>query len=155
MPLDPAFLEDCLYLESGILLDEVLHVDVEQSLVRARMPTHDALPITASQRVVPGVHPRHVSGGLMVHMTGVIAFVHFYYVLGLRHADGWTGYGARIHDARFRALAEPGLPLTLQCRAIKNRRIGDKISVRYEMRFEQGEQLVYEGEQTALWIKAR
>ena len=41
------------------------------------------------------------------HMTGMIGFVHAYYVLGLRHADGWIGYGAKIHSARFRALAPP------------------------------------------------
>jgi len=48
-----------------------LNVKFEKSLVRVRMPTHDELPITREQRVHPTRHPRHVSGGLMVHMTGV------------------------------------------------------------------------------------
>ena len=29
----------------------------------------------------------------MVHLTGMLGFMHAYYVLGLRHADGWIGYG--------------------------------------------------------------
>jgi len=155
VPLDAAFLADCLYTAEGILLDEILEVDPERSRVRARMPTHPDLPITRTQRVVPGVHPRHVSGGLMVHMTGVIAFVHFYYVLGLRIADGWTGYGARIHEARFRALAEPGDPMVLECEALRVRRLGDKINARYRLEFRQNDVVVYEGEQTALWLKMR
>ena len=54
------------------------------------MPTIYAFPLTRAQRAHPVFHPRHVSGGLMVHMTGMVAFVHAYYVLDLRHADGWS-----------------------------------------------------------------
>jgi 3-hydroxymyristoyl/3-hydroxydecanoyl-(acyl carrier protein) dehydratase len=155
MPLDPDFVADCLYDEDALLLDEVLTVDQAESLVRVRMPTHDELPLTASQRVDPVLHPRHVSGGLMVHMTGVAAYAHFYYVLGLRTKDGWTGYGVRIHDARFHAIAPPGDPLILECKALQVRRMGKRINARYAFHFTQNDRLVYEGEQTALWIKAR
>lgn len=153
MPLDPEFVADCLYLPDGLLIDELLEVDREASRIRVRMPTHDALPITRSQRVHPTLHPRHVSGGLMVHMTGVAAFVHFYYVLGLRHSDGWTGYGVRIHEARFKNLAVPPEPLVLECTALRTRRIKDTINARYRFVFTQNDKLVYEGEQTALWQK--
>ena len=155
MPLDPEFTRDCLYREGGLLLDEVLEVDREASLVRARMPTHAELPITSEQRVDPVLHPRHVSGGLMVHMTGVIAFVHFYYVLDLRHSDGWTGYGVRIHNARFKSLAKVGEPLILECQATRTRRIRESINARYHFRFTQEDRLVYEGDQTAMWTKVR
>lgn len=153
MPLDPDFVADCPYGPEGQLLDEILLVDHAQSLVRARMPTHDALPITHAQRAHPRLHPRHVSGGLMVHMTGIMGFVHAYYILGLRHRDGWVGYGAKIHAARFHALAAPGEPLVLEAKA-KQVRIGDKRGIgRYDLRFYQGDTLVYEGDQTAWWEK--
>lgn len=153
MPLDPEFIEDCPYGPEGQLIDELLLVDLENSLVRARMPTHDELPITRTQRVHPTRHPRHVSGGLMVHMTGIVGFLHAFYVLGLRHRDGWIGYGAKIHHARFHALAAPGEPLILECRA-KQLRKGDlRVLGRYDLRFTQGDTLVYEGDQTAWWTR--
>jgi len=30
----------------------------------------------------------------MVHVTGMLGFAHAYFVLGLRHADGWIGPSA-------------------------------------------------------------
>lgn len=149
--IDPAFLADCPYGPGGLLIDEVLRVDREASRVVARMPTHDDLPLTREQRADPVRHPRHVSGGLMVHMTGMVAFVHAYYVLDLRHADGWIGYGGRIHAARFKALARPGEPLELECKATQLRRTPTSVLGRYDFRFTQAGTLVYEGDQTALW----
>jgi 3-hydroxymyristoyl/3-hydroxydecanoyl-(acyl carrier protein) dehydratase len=153
MPLERAFLDDCPYLEDGVLIDEILEIRKEDGFVSVSMPTHAELPITRTQRAHPVRHPRHVSGGLMVHMTGMVAFVHAYYVLGLRHSDGWVGYGARIRAARFHALARPGDPLTLTCKPTQLRR-GDKtVLARYDFRFFQRETLVYEGDQTALWTR--
>jgi 3-hydroxymyristoyl/3-hydroxydecanoyl-(acyl carrier protein) dehydratase len=153
MPLDPAFVADCPYGPGGLLLDEILEIDAPNNLVRARMPTHDDLPLTREQRAHPVRHPQHVSGGLMVHMTGMMGFVHSYYVLGLRHSDGWVGYGAKIYSARFRALARPGEPLVLECKATQVRRGETSIFGRYTFRFLQGETLVYDGEQSAMWMK--
>jgi len=153
MPLDPAFVADCPYAPSALLLDEILEIDADAGFVAARMPTHADLPLTRDQRVHPVRHPRHVSGGLMVHMTGMVALVHAYYVLGLRHAEGWVGYGARITSARFHALAPPGEPLRLECRATQLRKSSKTVLARYAFRFLQGETLVYEGDQTALWSR--
>lgn len=153
MPLDPAFLDDCPYGPAGLLIDEVLRIDRDASLVVARMPTHDDLPLTREQRAHPVRHPRHVSGGLMVHMTGMVAFVHAYYVLELRHADGWIGYGGRIHAARFRSLARTGEPMELECKSTQLRRTPTSVLARYDFRFTQAGTLVYEGDQTALWSR--
>jgi hypothetical protein len=151
MPLDPDFVADCPYGPGGLLLDELLTVDRDAGLVVARMPTHDELPLTREQRAHPVKHPRHVSGGLMVHMTGMIAFVHAYYVLDLRHADGWIGYGGRIHGARFKALAKPGEPMDLSCKTREMRKGTTSVLARYDFVFTQGGAVVYEGDQTALW----
>lgn len=153
--MDPDFVADCPYGPDALLIDELLEVNREASRVRVRMPTHANLPITRAQRAHPVRHPRHVSGGLMVHMTGVLGFVHAYYVMDLRHAEGWIGYGVRIHDARFSALAEPGEPLILEGRATRTRKIREQIFVRYALRFTQGETVVYTGDQTAAWTQVR
>jgi 3-hydroxymyristoyl/3-hydroxydecanoyl-(acyl carrier protein) dehydratase len=155
MPLDPAFVADCPYGPEGLLIDEVLTIDRERKLVRARMPTSDALPLTSAQRADPVRHPRHVSGGLMVHMTGMMGFLHAYYLLDLRHESGWIGYGAKIHSARFRALAPPGEPLVLECAATQTRRGDTSVFARYAFRFTQMqrgvETVVYEGDQSAFF----
>lgn len=153
MPLDPDFVADCPYAPGALLIDDVLEIDRERSLVRCNMPTHDDLPITRDQRVHPLKHPRHVSGGLMVHMTGVVGLVHAYHVLDLRHRDGWIGYGVRIHSAKFAALAPPGDPLVLEGRMTQGRRGSKRILARYELVFTQRGKTVYQGEQSAMWIR--
>lgn len=153
MPLDPAFVEECFYELDGLMIDEVLEVDREASLIRARMPTHADLPLTRLQKVHPVRHPRHVSGGLMVHMTGVAGMVHAYYVLDLRHSEGWVGYGGAIHRGRFKNLAEPGEPIEIRCQATRVRRRDKSIMARYDLLFSQSGKPVYEGDQTAMWVK--
>ncbi|MDP1920653.1 MAG: hotdog fold domain-containing protein [Myxococcales bacterium] len=155
MPLEPAFVEDCPYGPGGLLIDEILSIDAEKGEVICQMPMHDELPLTREQRVHPVRHPRHLSGGLMVHMTGMLGFVHAYYVLGLRHAEGWIGYGAKIHEARFLALAKPGMPIVLKGWTTRSRRMNDAIMVRYQFEFRQGETVIYTGDQTAMWAKVK
>jgi hypothetical protein len=91
----------------------------------------------------------------MLHMTGMLGFLHAWYVYGLRHADGWIGYGAKIHEARFLALATPGAPLILAGWTTRARRGDLSIVARYRFEFTQGDTLVYEGDQTAMWTRVR
>jgi hypothetical protein len=151
--LEQAFLDDCPYAPEAVLLDELLGVDVATGTVVARLAVHDDLPLTRWQRVHPVKHPRHVNGALMVHLTGVLGLCHAYYVLGLRHAEGWIGYGARIHEARFLELAVPPEPMVLTCQATKVRRMRASIVARYQFRFVQAGRSVYEGDQTAVWTR--
>lgn len=153
MPLDPAFVADCPYLEPGLLIDEIVSVDREASSVVARMPTRADLPFTRDQRAHPERHPRHVNGGVIVHATGIIGFVHAYHVLDLRHADGWIGYGTHIHAGRFRSMGTIGSPLLLACRATSVRRIKGAIVARYDLRFTQDDAVVYEGDHGAIWSR--
>jgi len=153
MALDAAFVADCPYGPGALLIDDVVRVDREASVVVARMPTHADLPITRDQRVHPERHPHHVSGGLMIHATGIVGFVHGYYVLDLRHAEGWSGYGTHIHEGRFRKMAKIGPAMLLTCTASNVRRIRGAIIARYQFRFEQEDEVVYEGEQTAMFTR--
>jgi hypothetical protein len=153
MPLEPAFLDDCFYGPDAVLIDEILDVDRERGTVRARMPTPATLPLVRDQRGDPRKHPPHVAAALIVHATGIVGFAHAYYVLGMRHADGWVGFGTHIHQARFRAMAEIGPPLIIVCEPIQSRRFAGNLFVRYKFTFTQGEAetVVYESEQSAVW----
>lgn len=150
--LDPAFVADCPYGPGGLLLDEISEIDRAASRVVAVMPTHDDLPLTREQRAHPVRHPRHVSGGLMVHMTGMVGFVHAYYVHDLRHADGWIGYGGRIQKARYLRLAPPGEPIVIECRELTSRRTKTRLFAKYAFVFTQGGEPIYDSEQSALWM---
>jgi hypothetical protein len=154
MALDPDLVRDCLYDESGLFFDEVLSIDREASVIRLRMPTHPDLPLTRSQRVDPERHPRHVSGGLMVHMSAMVGFAHAFYCLDVRRAEGWVGYGAIIHKVRYPHLARIGEPLVLEGRATHVKRGATRLVVRYAFLFEQAGVAVYEGDQTAVWSRS-
>lgn len=153
MALDPKFVADCPYDTGSLLLDDIVSVDREASSIVARMATSEDLPLTRDQRADPRRHPRHVSGALMIHMTGIMGFAHAYFVLDLRHADGWIGYGTHIHEARFRRMGTIGDPLDLACTASSVRRIRGALVVRYRFRFTQTGDVVYEGEHTAMFSR--
>jgi 3-hydroxymyristoyl/3-hydroxydecanoyl-(acyl carrier protein) dehydratase len=151
-PFDYEFLDDLPYEPEVLLFDALVDVDREASRVTCRMPTLDSLPLTRHQRIDPVRHPRHVSGGLLVHATGMLGFIHAYYVLGLRHRDGWVGYGTHIHSATFRKLVPPGTPIEASCTATKVRSGRARHVVRYDFRFLHEGDTCYEGDQTAMWM---
>ena len=111
MGLDPGFIADCPYGPDGLLLDDIVTIDRDASTIVATMATRPDLPLTREQRAHPERHPHHVSGALMIHATGILGFAHAYFVLDLRHADGWIGYGTHIHAARFRRMGKIGPPM--------------------------------------------
>ena len=90
----------------------------------------------------------------MVHATGMLGFVHAYYVLGLRHNEGWIGYGTHIHRLVFRKLVQPG-PHAIDAKCtITKKRIGKaRCFVRYSFELRHEGHLAYESDQSAMWIK--
>jgi hypothetical protein len=151
MTLDPAFVADCPYGPDGLLLDAITRIDRDTSTLVATMPTRADLPLTRDQRAHPVRHPHHVSGALMIHATGILGFAHAYFVLDLRHADGWIGFGTHIHEAKFRRLGEIGPPMVLTCTATAVRKIRGSLMVRYRFAFEQNGTRIYDGDQSAMW----
>src|SRR5438067_2372902 len=93
---DPDFLADLPYSPEVLFFDELTSIDKDKSQIVCRMPTDVPMPFVSAQRNDPVRHPRHVAGAVMVHATGMMGFVHAYYVLGLRHHQGWVGYGTHI-----------------------------------------------------------
>lgn len=152
-PFDAAFLEDMPY-DPGqtMLFDQLLELDREASRIVCRWPTSPDEPITRAQRNHPVRHPAHVSGALMVHATGILGFIHAYYVLGLRHHEGWVGYGTTMNRVAFRKLVPPGETIIATCHATRARMGTHRHFVKYAFRFEHEGDLAYESEQSAMWI---
>lgn len=150
---DAAFLADLPYEPAVLMFDRILELDREQSRVVCRMPTDGAIPFTDRQRAHPERHPRHVAGAALVHATGMLGFVHAYYLIGLRHAAGWIGYGTHIHKAVFRKLVPPGSPIEAACVATRSRLGKSRHVVRYSFEFRHDGDLCYEGDQSAIWIQ--
>ncbi len=155
MPLEDEFVADALYDADALFLDEIVEVDRAADRVVARMTPHPNLPLTVSQRVRPDTHPRHVNGGLMIHITGVLGLAHGYYCLGLRSRDGWVGFGAGIHNARYPSIAVMESPLILVAEAIKVRQGATRVMARYRFTFTQDDRTVFASEQSAMWVRER
>lgn len=153
------FLASMPYDPRAFLLDEVTLVDPVGRRVEARLDTTKPLPFVDAQRGSPELHPRHVNGGVMVHLTGMLGLVHAFFLEGLRFDEGpgegaaWIGFGGRIHRAEFRALARVGPPLELQLVETKRRAGAERRVVRYEFLFSQSGRRCYVGDQTASWLR--
>lgn len=152
-PFEQAFLDDLPYDPEVLLFDRLLEVDRDKSLVRCRWTTSDSEPITRSQRGHPVRHPRHVAGSLMVHATGMLGFIHAYYVLGLRHREGWIGYGTHMYKAVFRKLVPPGDEIIATGWAKRSRMGQVRHFLRYAFEFRHEGDLCYESEQAAMWLQ--
>jgi hypothetical protein len=150
---DPEFLADLPYDPSVLLLDRILEIDPVAQRVRCGMPTDQPVPFMDRQRVHPTRHPRHFAGGALVHASGMLGFVHAYYLLGLRHHAGWIGYGTHIHSATFRKLVEPGTPIECTCTATRQKRGRSRVISRYSFEFRHEGEVCYEGDQSAVWTR--
>lgn len=157
-PYEPAemrrFLDTFMYDEGGFLIDEVLRLDRDAREMEALLDTTRTLPLTSHQRVHPG-HPTHVCGGDVIMVTACLGCLHAWFFHGVRWDEGWTGFGNRIHRGNFKRLAQVGPSLELKSRET-NARIGPRRMVfRYEFEFTQGDELIYHGDQSAMFVKDR
>jgi 3-hydroxymyristoyl/3-hydroxydecanoyl-(acyl carrier protein) dehydratase len=150
---DEAFLADLPYDPSVLFFDELLELDADKGRIRCRMPTDVPMPFVSAQRTHPIFHPAHVAGAVMVHATGMLGFVHAYYLLGLRHREGWIGYGTHIHRVVFRKLVPPGAPIFAACEATRSRIGKVRHMIRYSFEFRHEGDVCYEGDQTAVWLR--
>ncbi|MFO0567246.1 MAG: hypothetical protein U0263_16430 [Polyangiaceae bacterium] len=150
-PFEADFLADLPYDPSVLLFDQLLSVDRDARRVVCRMPTDRPIPFMVDQRAHPDRHPRHVAGAAMIHATGMLGFVHAYYLLGLRHSEGWIGYGTHIHSAAFRKLVPPGAPIECSCTATKVRLGRSRHIARYSFEFTHEGDVCYVGDQSAVW----
>ena len=149
----PRFLATLPYDPRAFFISELTSVDPAARKVAARVDTSAGLPFVEHQRGGEALHPKHVNGGVLVHLTGMLGLVHAYFFDGLRFDEGWIGYGGRIHRAEFRTLARIGPPLELSSVETRRRDGADRKVVRYEFEFRQEGRVVYVGDQTASWLR--
>ena len=143
-----------MYEDEAFLIDEILRMDKEKAEVEAVVRTTGYLPLTGHQRVRRG-HPAHVCGGDIIMVTACLGCIHAWFFHGVRWEEGWTGFGNRIHRGDFKKLAEVGPPITLKSWE-RNSRIGKRRMVlRYEFEFRQGAEVIYYGDQSAMFFKDR
>lgn len=147
------FLADMPYDPAVLFFDRIEELDRENSRVVCRMPTVQPMPFTDHQRVHAVRHPKHVSGAVMIQLTGNLGFVHAYHLEGLRHTDGWIGFGTHIRNAVYRKLVQPGIPMICTCTQQKVRRGKSRVFSIYKFQFHHDGDLAFESEQAAMWLK--
>jgi 3-hydroxymyristoyl/3-hydroxydecanoyl-(acyl carrier protein) dehydratase len=152
-PFSSEFLADMPYEPSVLFFDQIVELDRDNSRVTCSMPTVQPMPFTDHQRVHPVRHPKHVSGALMIQLTGNLGFVHAYHLENLRHGDGWIGFGTHIRNAVYRKLVQPGTPMLCTVTQAKVRRGKSRVFSIYKFEFRHDGQLAFESEQAAMWLK--
>jgi hypothetical protein len=146
------FLDSFLYREEAVLVDEITRVDEQDHRIEARLDSTRALPFAAAQRVSPN-HPGHVSGAEMVMVTGALGCLHAWLFHGVRWDEGWAGFGNRIHRADFKRLARLGPPIELVSTETRARVGPARVVLRFAFEFRQAGDLVYVGDQSAMFVK--
>jgi hypothetical protein len=147
------FLASFLYREEAFLVDEVTALHPDQRSIEARADTSRSLPYSRLQRN-NAHHPPHVAAADILALTGSLGFLHAWFFHGCRWSDGWTGFGNRIHRADFKRLARLGPPLDLMSRETRTRVGERRIVIRFEFHFHQEGELIYFGDQTAMFMKS-
>jgi hypothetical protein len=146
------FLDSYMYEPAGFLVDEVTRLDREKREVEALLHTAEPLPLSDLQRTHAG-HPAHVAAGEILMATGSLGCLHAWFFHDCRWDEGWAGFGNRIHRADFKRLVQRGPDLCMHSREIRCRVGPRRVVVRYEFRFEQEAQLVYVGDQSAMFVR--
>ena len=148
------FLDTFLYTEEAVLIDQITALDREENRIEALLDTQRALPFARCQRTAEN-HPGHVSGAELLMVTGALGCLHAWFFHGVRWDDGWAGFGNRVHRADFKRLALLGPPITLHSRETKTRVGPARVVLRYDFEFKQGDDLVYVGDQSAMFVRER
>lgn len=147
------FLDTFLYREPAVLVDEITALDAELGRIEAVLDTADrAFPFAEAQRTST-IHPDHVSGAELVMVTGALGCLHAWLFHGVRWDDGWAGFGNRIHRADFKRLARLGPPIDLVSTETRKRVGPTRVVLRYTFEFRQEGELVYVGDQSAMFVK--
>ncbi|MBK7951287.1 MAG: hypothetical protein IPK00_21635 [Deltaproteobacteria bacterium] len=148
------FVDTFLYAEEAFFVDELTRVDDATRSLEAVLETTRPFPLARSQRT-SALHPAHVSAAELLMATGSLGCLHAFLFHGCRWDEGWAGFGNRIHRADFKRVARIGPPIALESRETRTRVGARRIMLRYEFRFLQSGEVVYLGDQSAIFVKDR
>lgn len=146
------FVDTFLYTSEALFVDAITRVDPEACALEAILDTTRPLPLARCQRTSPQ-HPAHVSAAELLMATGGLGCLHAFLFHGCRWDEGWAGFGNRIHRADFKRLATIGPPIVLESSETRTRVGSRRIVIRYAFRFLQEGQVVYTGDQSAMFVK--
>jgi hypothetical protein len=148
------FLDSFHYTGEAVLVDEITALDRERLRIEALLESTRSLPIAACQRVTEN-HPAHVSGAELLMATSTLGCLHAYFFHGCQWDEGWAGFGNRIHRADFKRLTRIGPPVELTSMETRTRVRPTRVVIRYAFEFRQEGELVYVGDQSAMFVKNR
>jgi hypothetical protein len=148
------FLDTFLYRDEAVLIDEVTRLDRDARAIEAVLDTTRPLPFARCQRTGDH-HPPHVSGAELLMVTGVLGCMHAYFFHAVRWDEGWAGFGNRVHRADFKRLAHLGPSIALRSLETRTRVGPNRVVLRYDFEFRQNGELVYVGDQSAMFVKDR
>jgi hypothetical protein len=95
-----------------------------------------------------------VSAAETLMLTGNLGCLHAWFFHGCRWDEGWAGFGNRIHRADWKRLARIGPALLLESRELRTRVGSRRVVIRFEFQFRQEGELVYAGDQSAMFVRA-
>lgn len=148
------FVDTFLYSSEALFVDELTRVDEQTHSLEGLLETTRSFPLSRCQRTSP-LHPAHVSAAELLMVTGSLGCLHAFLFHGCRWDEGWAGFGNRIHRADFRRLAQIGPPIVLESRETRTRVGPRRIMLRYDFRFLQSGEVVYRGDQSAMFVNGR
>ena len=91
----------------------------------------------------------------MLMVTGVLGCLHAWFFHDVRWDAGWAGFGNRVHRADFKRLALIGPSIELELRETRTRVGSNRIVLRYDFEFRQAGEIVYKGDQSAMFVRER
>ncbi len=148
------FVDTFLYSADALYVDEITRLDAETRALEAIFDTTRELPLSRCQRTSE-LHPAHVSAAELLMATGGLGCLHAFLFHGCRWDEGWAGFGNRIHRADFKRLATIGPPIVLESKQTRTRVGSRRIVIRYAFRFLQNGEVVYLGDQSAMFVRGR
>ena len=146
------FVDTFLYTSDAFFVDEITRVDRDARALEALLDTTRPFPLSRCQRTSPD-HPAHVSAAELLMATGGLGCLHAYLFHGCRWDEGWAGFGNRVHRADWKRLTTIGPPVMLESTETRTRVGSRRIVIRYAFRFLQEGQVVYVGDQSAMFVK--
>lgn len=146
------FVDTFLYTSDALFVDEITRIDPDARVLEALLDTTRPFPLSRCQRTSPD-HPAHVSAAELLMATGGLGCLHAYLFHGCRWDEGWAGFGNRVHRADWKRLTTIGPPVVLESTETRTRVGSRRIVIRYAFRFLQEGQVVYVGDQSAMFVK--
>jgi len=149
--IDETFLKGLPYMPEGFFIDRVLEADPTKRQITCEVDTTKPFPLVREQKHHEVLHPPHLPGAVIIHLTGMVGLAAAQVFLGIRFDQGWSGYGSRIHRGDFKRIVKLGPPLRLECTITDVRKRQKMVIVRYALHFYQEKLLAYKGDQTAVY----